>query len=232
MALTVYQDTYANIPGSANANDLFFSTDGPQWYIWDGSAWVPYGGSDWKLTHPTLGDFAWLNQGSASSHQTYGPIYLESYLNDAAANLRGMIKAAPSTPYTITALVDLATICAGNVTWGLLFYEQSSGKLIQHCRLQNNDDDYMAIRQWTNVTTFSSAPSAEPFFHSYPTWLRVTDDGTNLEFDFSVNGQDWVQLYTQLRGAFFTTAPSHVGFGYNNGNNADIGAMVLLSWVR
>lgn len=230
MALTVYQDTYANIPGSANANDLFFSTDGPQWYIYDGSNWVPYGGSDWKLTHPTLGDFAWFNQGSSVSHQTYGPIYLQAYLNDGGANLRGMRKAAPSTPYTVTALIDVTTVTAGGNESGILFYEASSGRFIHFSRGYWQDQDKFLVGYWANVATLSSTPLNEVFFWSYPTWLRIEDDGANLEFSYSVNGQDWTVVYSAARNAWFTTGPDYIGFAYNNGNNANVGAMVLLSW--
>lgn len=226
-----YTGAYADIPACSVAGDIFLPNDGQCIYICDGSNWIPYGAKWYPCVLPVSGDFAWLNQGAtAQTHQTYGEIYLQDQ-NAGAWNLRGRIKAAPSTPYTVTALMSSDQAGATGVNRelvGILFYESSSTKLKTiHIRV-DDDNRWLEVGQWNNATSWATANYSQYARFIRPYWLRLADDGTNLTYHFSVNGQDWIQIYTELRGAFFTSAPSHVGF-FINPYGGDIAAK-LLSW--
>ena len=119
---TLYSDTYANIPGSASLGDLFLPTDGAVLYYWDGSAWLPWGDTAYQDVQPVNGDFAWLNQGGASTDDTYGPLYLTA--PGATVNIRGREKNAPATPYTITGVMMSGAMTKTNYsTYGVYFRE-------------------------------------------------------------------------------------------------------------
>ena len=227
----LYRDTYANIPAAGTAGDLFKPTDGPSIYRDDGAAWVPWGDTLYQCTQPDDTEFSWLNQGGASTDQTYGPIYLFAPANAGAA-IRARVKNAPDTPYTITALISFDGTKHNYSTWGLCFYEPASSKLVTFDGyLYSPDDRILRVSQWNTVTSFNSSPwNNTNWLFQKPMWFQIGDDGTNINFKVSVNGHDWRQVYTQLRGAFFTTEPKQVGFFVQHAHGSSHGAALLLSW--
>ena len=54
-------------------------------------------------TVPVVADFSWINQDSATAVDDGDGIYL-SRAGQAGTHVNALVKAAPSTPYTITAL--------------------------------------------------------------------------------------------------------------------------------
>ena len=225
----LYRDTYANIPVAGTAGDLFKSTDGPSIYRDDGAAWVPWGDTLYQCVQPDDDDFSWLNQGGASTNQTYGPIYL--FAPGGAVNIRARVKLPPDTPYTVTALLSYDGTKHNYSTWGLCFYEPASNKLVTfEAYMYASEDRVLRVSQWNTVTSFNSSPWGLNWLFQKPMWFQIEDDGTNINFNVSVNGQDWRQVYTQLRGAFFTMEPKQVGFFVNHAHASAHGELSVLSW--
>ena len=180
---------------------------------------------------PVNGDFAWLNQGGASTDDTYGPLYLTA--PGATVNIRGREKNAPATPYTITGVMMSGAMTKTNYsTYGVYFRETGSSKLETfEWRGFDSADRNLRVSQWTGPAAWSSTPSGNlHWLYQHPMFFQFEDDGTNLVYRTSVNGQVWDDFYTQLRGAWFTTAPDKVGFFINHANANSEGAVLLLSW--
>lgn len=76
------------------------------------------------------GDFSWFNQGSASTAISGrdGSIYLLSPF-DAADSIKGRLKSAPSTPYTIIVNMTAVMLAANFMGYGLFFRDSGANKI-------------------------------------------------------------------------------------------------------
>jgi hypothetical protein len=161
----------------------------------------------------TASDFTWVNQGSAVITDINQGIKVNTD-RTTGLSVRLLVKTAPSTPYTIIAACghsNTAPRGSLDLPWiGIGFRESSSGKL-SVIRASGNSVGV------TNLTS-PTVSSASKFSANYYTkqidryYLKVTDNGTDITYFISNNGFEWLQLFTELRGAFFTTAPDQVGF--------------------
>lgn len=183
---------------------------------------------------PINGDFAWINQGGASvTVNDDGGIYLLAPAN-VGDSLRIRKKAAPSTPYTITAafLINLALVDFHVA--GVCWRQSSDGKLITLAAGTGNtfpNDLSMQCLDYTNPTTFSATNQtlAYPFSHGM-IWFRMTDNGTNRIVSWSVDGRNFTQLFSEGRTTFLTA--DEVGFFVNSLNATWSASATLKSWEQ
>lgn len=184
---------------------------------------------------PTLSAFTWVNQGSAAANdRAYGIVMKEAARN--TVNLRLLVKAAPSTPYEIIARHRLSGRNASNGLCGLCWRESASGKITTVTTLGGRAMPSLrqTVHNWTNPTTFSSAPFDETDrSNALAEWIRIRDDGATRYFDVSVGGDDWHTLYSVARTTHLT--PDQVGF-FLEPNNATAPAgehqLLILSWEQ
>jgi hypothetical protein len=86
-------------------------------------SWIP------TLTTPVLSDFAWVTQGSATATEQYGGITLYEPAHGNTTSLRILKKAAPATPYTITAGIVVSQWIAKTYNClGICFRHSSDGQ--------------------------------------------------------------------------------------------------------
>lgn len=226
-------DTQANEPSSGQlAGDLFFPTNGLQIERY-GSAWNPWG-PIFPLTKPVDGDFAWINQGSATVTTTYGGINLRAPANASAQGYRIRKKTAPATPYTITAafLQSCETGSSGQYFGGGLCFRQSSDGKVMVMQTDTNLSSVfyqgIMLRKLTDPSTLSANyfTRANPFTGPL-VWMRIGDDGTNRKCWLSPDGQNWgTEIHSVGRTDFLTA--DEVGFCINP---FDIpGSMTLVHW--
>lgn len=178
---------------------------------------------------PTIPSFVWRNQGSATVATRGKSLYLTA---PAAANnnIKGYEITTPSTPWSIT-------IGIMPFEWGVNYnnvglYVTDGTKLVAFS-LQYNTGWIITVINYTNATTYSSAPFSitAPVSH-YLFFLKIVNDGTNLTFYYSINGTDFYQVYQTTVTAFLATNPTAVGF-FAESNNATYPASVgLVSWIQ
>lgn len=230
----IQRGAYASFPTGPVTGDVY-QTEMMRWR-YSGSVWVPEG-PIFQLTDPNLQTFAWVNQGSATVANTYGGIYLEGPSAGGSWDAKIRKKAAPSTPYKITACFLLTQDCtvSTNVGWGgLLFRESSSGKChgLGWEYTMNSTSVTLLIEKLTNPTTFSAAYvlTAGTYILAGPGpfWARIQDTGTNRLCDISADGVNWINLHTIGRTDFLTA--DEVGF-FVNPNRGKFG-LTLLSWAE
>ena len=230
-------DTYANLPSAGVNGRLFLPSDGFSVLRDSGSAWVPWGPL-FPLTDPNLQTWAWINQTSGgqsgSVDTSAGGVYVSTPAL-AGDNLRIRKKAAPSTPYTITAgfLPNLAP--ANYSMGGLVFRESSSGKLVSYHLVVNSASNigvYVENNRWNSPTAiFNNANQFTPAnlqFGNPLLWLRIADDGTNRIFSISGDGRHWITTWTIGRTDHLTA--DEVGFFVSATNGTYDAGMWLLSW--
>lgn len=231
-------------PGSPAIGDLYFPTNSRYVHRYNGTLWVPWGPIN-SWSEPVDGDFAWINQGAASVSTTNGGVALTA---PAAAgdNLRIRKKAAPATPYTITAYFEplLGVQTGAGASYGIGFRQSVDGKLHALVTHQSDLGEILSLK-FTNPTTFSAIyvqsgltnavggfgplRTAYNVAAAFPIkWLRITDDGVNRLTYFSFDGIEWIQFSTIGRTDFLTADEV---FFETNASNAGTGCKVhLLSW--
>jgi hypothetical protein len=150
-------------------------------------------------------------------------------------SISALVRTAPSTPYTITGALThqiVTDLAVNGPRVGLCFRETSSSDLIVHS-LQPSHDSSTGIRILHHGSPTSSPTNlfqAEPIIRGVPIWQRIEDDGTDIKFYLSVDGVNFQLLYTELRGASFTTGPDQVGFFIDNVAGVDGNIVSLVAW--
>lgn len=206
--------TFANLPASPQGPMLYQFTDSPLTHaIWNGSAWS-YFRDGFQCTLPVNGDFAWINQGTASVVTTFGGVKLTAP-GVSGQNMRIRKKSAPGTPYTITACF-IHNLHVADFDFIHLGFRQSSDGKLSHFRYGWNSE-------WKLDRVNSSSPTADVSATSafvlranpIPIWIRITDDGTNHIFDYSWDGLEWLRHLSEGRTTYLAT-PDEVFFGADN----------------
>lgn len=224
---------FASEPASGQlTGDLFLPSDGFFLERYSGSAWAPWG-PIFPFTKPVSGDFTWVNQGSASVVTTNGGVTLLG-TSDASNSIRIRKKSAPSTPYTITAVILPSIPPANYASCGLLFRQSSDGKLCIFSLAAGGASGGVAgslgisSTKFTNETTYS-AHYVNPGLSAgvSPLHLRIADNGTNRICSLSGDGINWATVHSVGRTDFLTA--DEVGF-FCDSNNGGTPAMTLLSW--
>lgn len=228
--------TYADLAGITDMVDgstfFFDGTDTPFTH-----AVYDEGDAEWKLWFeryecepPDLGDFTWDNNTGTTAVSSGGAIVMTA-TSQAGSSTRNLYKAAPATPYTITALV--ANVFYGNdngsnqVGPGLNFRQSSDGKISAFAAT------FVAvgIRNFTNATTFSASPAGVSKSNKVIySWLRITDDGANRIYEVSFDGWNWNTIYTVARTTFLTA--DQVGFHVENNSTFLTATSYIMSWKQ
>lgn len=201
--------TFSTRPASGtNSGDLFSATDSPISSIWNGSSWVNFAFHS-PVTLPTASTFGTaVNVTSSTLSATTGPLIMTQ------ADTTGQVHAWVTSVFTNTGvfLFNMKPSALGAFQAGVLFRESATGKLLVFTFANNG----INVDRWTNPTTFSSNVfrNTSPVIFTPFVALRLRIVGANLFFDYSWDaGQNWLQLYTEAKTAFFTTGPDQDGIG-------------------
>jgi|SRR5690349_1905637 len=165
--------------------------------------------------------WSWVNQGGAVLQQGSKMVRL-ALDSEASEQTRGLFTSAPgSTPYTITALTYPGILnTSGLCGVGIGFRESSTSKLgyILYTGNAGGAGPKMHVRKNTNETTNSASATSNAFLAPCVPgiWLQITDNGTNVIYKYSMNGEHYVTLLSETRGTHFTTAPNQVGIIIQN----------------
>lgn len=232
LAGTIVQTaTQATRPASATTGYLYLPSDGYTIDRDSGSAWISWG-PIFPCTPPVLGDFTWVNQdGVGTAVTTYGGIHISSPAN-AAIEYRMLKKAAPSTPYTITAMMIGAIAVGQNYCgFGIGWRQSGDGKLvlalIRNNTSQTLDSEVMVMKcadEHTDIAIYTQ----HGFVISGTVFLRLVDDGTDRKVEYGWDGHNFITLHSVGRTDFMTA--DEVLFFACSRNATFPAGMTLLSW--
>jgi hypothetical protein len=218
-------DTFAARPAAGTAGRLYLPTDGLSIARDSGASWMPWGPSFPLTAPPTGAAWSWLNQNGSTITETKDALLLLGAGVGNVSNLTGRLKAAPATPYTVTALVLAPPMIKNNHGWGLLLRNSSSGRIRTFGIAEFVASATVpgpAIMVWG--TTSATAAFAD-FSYAQPIgaivrWYRIADDGTTLTFSISEDGQNWLTIYAEARATYVTGGPDQIGFFAGTQNTA------------
>lgn len=165
-------------------------------------------------TKAITGFTTWLNQGSMVEIDVATGMNLSTPGEGSVQVVRGLTKAAPSTPYTSTFLVSLPPSGSGSGSMMFGWYDGSNKLDVVAITDQNSGLWEFAEYKWTNPTTFdaSVAPSGiYVFWNSAFIWVRLADNGTTVSVSVSSDGVNFFQVMTQAKSSGWNGAS-----GYNN----------------
>jgi hypothetical protein len=221
---------------STNSNNAVSLTSAAKIYLTAAAQYLFSGALYPRLKRPRDADFAWVNQGGASvAVNANGGIYL---LAPASASVQARLRkeSAPGTPYTLTAALMFQLHNVDFQIAGIAFRENATGKLTSWGVLYEAGGALISreVRHWSSATSHNVPSSSIKNLSagSGLQHLRMRFDGTDLFYDWSVDGERWIQQYTEAKAAFFTTAPDEIGFLVNDQGGSLAAAETLLSWAK
>lgn len=225
----IVRDSYPNRPSPGVAGRYFIATDCPLECYDDGTTWQSriFGHN---ITQYDDTGFTWLNQGTATFETTYGFGHL-NMPNDVTLQVRGRYMNAPATPYTVTAFYNY-TQCndASNIA-GLIFRDSGTGKITLFGPSQAM---VFRVAKYDSVTVLNSVYTLT--WNSFPPglnicngmWIRMTDNGTNRIYQYSMDNFYWDTIYQHGRTDFHT--PNQIGYAMNAQHGFG-GRMNIYSWL-
>lgn len=219
--------------GTANPNhrSVVHLSDALFTCVWTGSAWE-YHFVGRNITRPDDSGFAWVNQGGAATSSANGGVLLTAP-SSGSQSMRIRKKAAPSTPYTITASFLSGLIGSNYCSFSLGWRESGSGKL-QHLRFiynSSNNGWSLDLVNSSGATADVAATTYMPIGHiPFPLDLKINDNGTNRISSFRLPGGDWVQYDSRSRTDYIT--PDEVFWSVDNRISTVAVGATLISWLQ
>jgi hypothetical protein len=154
----------------------------------------------------------WLNQGSATVSDSAVGICLTAPTSGTSTNLTGRYMAAPTTPYTFTALIAATRMSTSFAGTGIGWYDGSAKLHVISYSINNGALPYLLVNKWNSVTSFSASDyTSNQNAFAQPIWLQISDNGTNVSFRFSQDGYNFVQVFSVAKSSGFLGAS-----GYSN----------------
>lgn len=117
----------------------------------------------------------------------------------------------PATPYSIITRSQAVSAATGAYPCGVVLRNSSSGKVIFFGAYNGSQE---LVQQWSAYGTFNANILGATTIWSVgvPTWRKVDNDGTNLNFSISPDGITWVQLATTTLAAYVSSI-DEIGMG-------------------
>lgn len=171
-------------------------------------------------TQSNTGFSTWVNQGTATVSDTGAgmTIYAPSGSSDS---LNMLVKSVPSSHYTITALVALTCKTASYPGFAFGWRDSSTGKCHVFYIQKNSTYTQPITGQINEFSSPTSSNSNYYFLAHSPIWLRISDDGTNIAFSFSSDGEHFVtwRSIAKSSGYLGSSGYNQVCFGGDSWNS-------------
>ena len=178
-------------------------------------------------TPPAIGSFTAINaSGTGLTTQNNGNVIALTFPAQSSLNWGAEVIAVPgSTPWSIAAYIKESVpyvntsgaglyLTAGTTTsskmLGIEFLTQSSGTKLRVERITNATTDD-ATEVTTDTTLGNNGSSQIPLPTTGGAFVRWRDNGTTLYADYSLDGYNWINFYSESVGAWLT--PSYYGVG-------------------
>jgi hypothetical protein len=215
--------TYAALPAFGVPGRRYYCTDSPYVLLDTGSEWLHYV-NNLQVTPPVLGNYSWVNRGTATATASRGGILMENPSSSPSSHTHNiLVKALPPVPYTVTmGFYHFAPSQAFGL-YSLVLRNSYDGKFTTVRISTSNNSTYgldIINEHFNDPTSFFgadlfAAPATAMYQNRHLHFLKIVDDNTNRICYFSNNPYIFpnMPLFTLSR-TYFTT-PDQVGFSIN-----------------
>ena len=181
---------------------------------------VPLASSNWT----------WVNQGSSTVTDANGTVMLAAV--GTQPNLRLLARSAPTPPYTIRAMFQVAWSYQVSASYFLGWRNSGTGFLTGWwMRVDGSSTLQNYSSKWSSPTVNTANYSNfAPGQSGNPLWLAIQDNNTNRILLYSADGINWTTFDTQLRTDYMT--PDQVVWGGESGGTARTNNVTLVSWEQ
>ena len=220
-------DTY--VLGTRDPSNLNFAAN-PTAYFGTDAQPVVAGQLDDEFNGNSLDTsrWTWFNAGGATATLGNSLLTLQD-LSSAGNDVRAIYQDVPSSPWTVvTKVVAMDMVSYANWAQVGIVLVDGSGKAIT-CDLSvrsTNPTFGFEFSNWSNGSAWNSFASSAGIVGitpsaTFPFWLKVQDDGTNITCSFSRTGALYFPVGSVRRTAFLSSGPTGVGLliGSNGSNN-------------
>jgi hypothetical protein len=155
--------------------------------------------------------------GTTKNESSGKAIWIDATSSSTGTGIQYIYKAAPSTPYRVAMLVQPELI--GNDSWPYFGWRDSAGKL--HGVLVINGA--FNVQRYSAPNTFVSQDAAKTIYGiASPYWIGLEDDGTNASIELSVDGVNFMTIYTVAKASGYlgSTGYANIMLGVRQ-NNSD-----------
>lgn len=165
--------------------------------------------------------WTWDNQGSALfaiAETGQGAVLTVISPGGTTNHLRTIYETAPATPWEFTTKVTLNTATGTDFfICGIVAFESSTGKKLVFSIGHDSGDKVQAIH-WTDSNTFG-AQVGNMLWYDKQAYLKLGDDGTNLNCSISLDGLAYYPFYSEARASYMTGGANRIGLCGNNANS-------------
>ena len=230
-AVGLSQYPAATVPAAGAAGGGVLVTDKGLLLYDNGAAYSAYGPIE-RLYSPPITGWSWVNQGAAAVVSSDFDQVISGGGSGTGASIRGRFQAIPGGAYTLTACLQITMLAKTFQSGGVALRDSVSGKLIV-CALLSGASGTQNIQyaKFNSPTSFFADYIAPSVSVGGKVWLRIVDNGTNRITLFSVDGINFLEIYTVGRTDFMT--PNEIGFVMSTENSATphLAPIVrLISW--
>lgn len=223
--------TYANLPATCNAGDLYYSSDHPHYFIATATnTWQTFF-QGVPVTVPTASNFSTqVNIGSA----TFTQIGKFAVLTDprTSGGYAIFLKSLPSAPYTIETSFSAHMNASNYRECCLILRSSSTSRFISFSWVSNAvDTGTIGLAKFTNETSYNSSYTpTDPFRSAYYPLIhfKIVDNGTNRIYYYSLDGYNWIQLLSTTNTDW--TTPNQIGFGSQAASSLSPSKLVVYSY--
>lgn len=175
--------------------------------------------------------WTWVNLGTTTFNFGQGMISFTPTLS-ATTNLVLLAQPAPLTPWTMTAKIAGHALFTSVVTAFGVFVRDSGGGKVTEIAFGQNTGWKLFVNKFNSTTSFSSAPFSGTNSTNIvqQMYLRIVDDGTNVAFSYSIDGRNFIVLFSEARTTFLP-ALNQIGIVSDHAS-ASVPAVTSCDWFR
>lgn len=154
----------------------------------------------------------------------YGPLVLRLPRAASGDNIAARLTTYPTPPMSVTTVVTAAFETNAYYKIGLAIWEQPTNRLVTWTWANRADTRDTAIEwtYWSSPTQYGGNNALTRLRANAPIWLRLTDTGVTLRFEYSLDGAAW-QTYATLPRDGWITTPTHIGVAIISHNSGSLG---------
>lgn len=186
-----------------------------------------------EATLPVGADFSWVNQGTASETAAGNALVLHAPASSTVAWRMRVQNIGADTQLIAAFVPDFLFQSSETNQAAIGFYESATGKLEVVTMIVSSAFSGIQVNRYASPTGGFAGNQFNTACVGLPNWIamRLKISGGNLNFSYSISGNNFPVGYTEAENAFFSVAPDQWFYAADaEGPQQDVFS-TLLSWA-